>query len=217
MDLLFLKDSLRYKGGGGHLGSLDTVASTFLKVGGAMSLFLFIYCIIHTEIDSFIHTFTEIHSFIHTFITFAEACSRFPHRLSLSREISIGVPGRDLNPRGLPYSRPTQYCLSYTASCLSYAAPKSEQRCTQSDLCRTQVWTTPHPIWITPHPNLSYATRCLSYTASNLSYAHPSPSYAAPCLSYTATKPHQTFILSTVSECVLCQQLIREATKCITT
>jgi hypothetical protein len=173
-----------------------------------MSLFLFIYCIIHTEIDSFIHTFTEIHSFIHTFITFAEACSRFPHRLSLSREISIGVPGRDLNPRGLPYSRPTQYCLSYTASCLSYAAPKSEQRCTQSDLRRTQVWTTPHPIWITPHPNLSYATRCLSYTASNLSYAHPSPSYAAPCLSYTATKPHQTFILSTVSECVLCTEYI---------
>ncbi len=34
--------------------------------------------------------------------------------LTLSRGISLGVPGWDSNP-GLPYSKPTHYCLSYAA------------------------------------------------------------------------------------------------------
>jgi hypothetical protein len=112
-----------------------------------MSLFLFIYCIKHTELDSFIHTF----------ITFAETCSRFPHRLSLSRGISIGLPSRDLNPWGLPYSRSTQSKLCRTLS----------------DLRRTQVWATPHPIWATPHTIWATPHPNLCYTAPNLIYVAP--------------------------------------------
>ncbi len=165
-----------------------------------MSLFLFIYCITHTE----------MHSFIHTFITFAETCSRFPHRLSLSRGISIGVPGRDLN-LGLPYSRPTKYCRSY-------AAPKSELCHILSELRRTQIWATQHPIWSTPHPIWSmphpiwatphpiWATQHPIWSMPHPIWStphpiratqHPSPSYAVPCLSYIA--PNLSYAASCLS------------------
>ncbi len=42
--------------------------------------------------------------------------------LTLSRGISFGVQGWDSNP-GLPYRKPTHYCLSYAAPNLNYAAP----------------------------------------------------------------------------------------------
>ena len=55
---------------------------------------------------------TVIHSSKHTSHSLRPL--QISSSLSLSREISIGVPGWDSNP-GLPYSRPTHYHLSCAA------------------------------------------------------------------------------------------------------
>jgi hypothetical protein len=60
--------------------------------------------------------------------------------LTLSRGISIGVPGRDSNP-GLP----THYCLSYAAPWFELRRTLFELRRTLFELRRTLIWATPHP------------------------------------------------------------------------
>jgi hypothetical protein len=81
-----------------------------------------------------------------------------------------GVPGRDLNPAGLPYSRPAHGQLSYAASYLNYDAP-------------FQSYAVPYlsyanPVWTTLRPTLSELRRTwtgepYSHTLSNVWLAAP--------------------------------------------
>ncbi len=94
--------------------------------------------------------------------------SWYPHGFR-SVEGSSGMPSRDSNS-GLPYSKPTHYCLSYDAPFLSYAAP---------------FWSKPHPDLSHAHPPELRRTPS-ELRVPNLSYAAPYLSYAAPCLSFAA-------------------------------
>ncbi len=93
-----------------------------------------------------------------------------------------GVPSRDPNS-GLPYSKPTQYLLSYSApywgtphptelrrTLLSYAAPYWDTP-HPSELRRT-VLSYAVPYWATPHP-LKYAAPYTELQCTLLSYTYP--------------------------------------------
>jgi hypothetical protein len=99
----------------------------FLKVGGRMPLFLFIFCFHNLQ---YRHTFNPIHT-IHLSVAVRRGLSPSPHRFvsSVGKTVPV-VPSRESNS-GLPYSKPTRYQLSN-------AAP-SEQRRTISEQRRTML------------------------------------------------------------------------------
>ncbi len=97
---------------------------------------LFVSYYIHTLFSNTAHSFTK------------------PSTISVSREVSFRLPGRD-SKRGLPYNR--HYYLSYAAPCLSYAPPSwatlqpSKIRGSLSELRRTQLsYSAPQLIYTAP-------------------------------------------------------------------
>jgi hypothetical protein len=165
-------------GGGGRLRSLDTVASTFLKVWWR-DVTLFVYLLYQTYRNRFI---SSIH---------------LSHSLRPAPDFLIGSRSAEGSPLAFRSGIWTGACR--TTGQQTVRRTLSELRRILSELRRTQVratlhsiratphpnlsyahpilstpqpiWATQYPIWATPHPNLSYAARCLRYIASNLSYA----------------------------------------------
>jgi hypothetical protein len=129
--------------------------SFFLRFGGRMSLFLYIYFSI----------FVTIHTFIQPLIhNIRRGPSPYLHSCRLIGRNLQGVRSRDSNS-GLPYSRPAHYHLSCAAPYLSSAAPYLS--------CAA-------PYLSCAAPYLSCAAPSLSCAAPNLSCAAPYLSCAAP-------------------------------------
>jgi hypothetical protein len=82
----------------------------FLRFGGTLPLFLFILTLIEKTYNSDIY-YSDRTTLV-VFIAFARW------------RTSSGVPSRDSN-WGLPYSKPTHYCLSHAAPCFVYYQEES--------------------------------------------------------------------------------------------